>query len=477
MRAEGRASNLTCANLPHEHARGPLLKRLGWGHRGFRVDSRRKATLGLLLLLAGPFAVDQIAAQVRIRSHRPDLRGYLALADASLRAPKAPIYPPGDDPRIPWKQMDVQPGWYLYPPFFLALIWPLSQLPAAAAVFIFELAKWVALCFSLRLAWQLCTPDEEDVPPVVALGGILLTWRFIWNEFGHQNVNMFLLLAVLAGCWLLRRRRDAAAGFVVGLAACVKVTPALLLVYFAYKKRWRTLLGAAAAALVCLLLLPAACYGWSENLAHLESWNRAVVGSFLAHGRVDSMYGNLSVTALVNRLFSRTGNFDYGVTVTLIELPATARNLLRTGLSLAILLALFWTCRGRVEPRRRPLAFAAEIAMVQIVMLLLSGISWKAHYVAMLLPYTVLLAWLADARNTGPRRAVAALLIASAALCTLTGDILTPMGANYAEALGAITLGAAAAGAALLLVHASLRRTQTPNAKAAPGPCLRPAGE
>jgi hypothetical protein len=458
MHSEGTTSKLTSASVPRDDARRPLLKRLGWGHRGFRVDSRRKATLGLVLLLALPFAIDQIAAQDRIANHRPDLRGYLALADASLRTPDAPIYPPGNDPRIPWRAMDVQPGWYLYPPFFLALVWPLSQLPAVIAVLLFESLKWVALFFALRFAWRLCTVDEEDVPPAVALGGILLAWRFLWNEFAHQNVNMFLLLAVLAGCRLLRRRRDAAAGFVVGLAACVKVTPALVLVYFVYKRRWRSLAGAAAAAVVCLVLLPAACYGWSANLEHLSAWYRAVVGAFLAHGHVDSMYGNLSITALVNRLFARTDNFDYGVTVTLVELPAALRNLLRTGVSLAILVALFWACRRRIDPAGRPLAFAAEIGLVQIVMLLLSGISWKAHYVAMLLPYTVLLAWLADARSAGPRRMVGGLLIASMLLCTLTGDVLTPIGANYAEALGAITLGAVAAGAGLVLVHASLRQ-------------------
>ena len=85
-------------------------------------------------------------------------------------------------------------------------------------------------------------------------------------------------------------------------------------------------------------------------------------------------------------------------------------------------------------------------------MLMLSGISWKAHFVALLLPHVVLLAYLADARNRGPRRVVGGLLLSSILLCTFTGDIITPTGANYAEAYGMIMLGAAAAAIGLMLI-------------------------
>ena len=114
---------------------------------------------------------------------------------------------------------------------------------------------------------------------------------------------------------------------------------------------------------------------------------------------------------------------------------------------------LGWCCRPRRGRQNSAIGLAAEVGLVLIAMLLMSGISWKAHFVAMLLPYVVLLAYLADARQVAARRSIGGLLIASVLLCTFSGDIITPTGANYAEAYGAIALGAVLAAMGLVLVR------------------------
>jgi hypothetical protein len=130
---------------------------------------------------------------------------------------------------------------------------------------------------------------------------------------------------------------------------------------------------------------------------------------------------------------------------------------LRAGLSVAILAVLARACRRRLDPARQPLALAAEIGLVQIAMLALSGISWKDHFIALLLPYTVLLAYLADARYPDAARTrVKRWLLVSFVLCTLTCDIITPRGADYAEAFGLILFGALAAAGGLLAVRRAL---------------------
>ncbi|MCH7870707.1 MAG: DUF2029 domain-containing protein [Planctomycetes bacterium] len=426
------------ANVPNESLRD----RLGWGHRGFRVESRRAATIGLLLLLAIPFVLDQVGAQIRMAKHHPDLQRWLALASDVSADPAQQVYRPG--------------GWYLYPPFFLALMRPLSGLAPWAAVLVFETLKWIALFFSLRFAWRLCAPRDEDMPPIVAIGSIIITWRFIWNDLGQGNVNLFILLAVLGACRLIQTRRDMAAGAVIAIAACVKVAPALLLVYFVYKGRWKSLVGAAAACVICLILAPALAYGWSDNLRLLNGWFDAVVVAFVDKGGVDSLHTNQSLTAIINRLFSAAVALEPDIRVTLIDLPQRARDLLRAGMGVSLLGLLGWCCRRRRGEQIHSLAFAAEAGLVLIVMLLMSGISWKAHFVTMLLPYVVLLAFLADARNGGPRRLIGGLLLTSILLCTFTGDLITPTGANYAEAYGVIAIGAMAAGIGLVVVRQSV---------------------
>ncbi len=451
-----------------ESRRAGLLRRLGWGHRGFRVASAPRAFLGLCLLLAIPFAADQWAFQQRMQWYNPDLRGWLENAAELMAGPQADFY--------------AAHPFYIYPPFFLTLIWPLTKLPVPVAAAAFETAKWAALVVSLRLAWRLCSRPAEDVPPIVALGSLLLTWRFIDNDLGMGNVNILLLCAILAGCWLVSRGRQLSGGFVIAAAASIKLTPALLLVYFAYKGWWRPWVGAAAGVVFCLLVWPVVFFGWQGNWELLAGWYHTVVAGFLSHGAVRSEHTNQALVGILNRLLGPHVAILPDTRLTLVELSQPVRDLVRTSLTGAVLVGLGWACRRRLNPRAQPLAFAAELGLVLIAMLLLSGLSWKAHFVTLLLPYSVLLAYLADARY--PRRGrgiVAMLLLLSLALCTLTSDIITPRGANYAEALGLITLGALAAAAALGVLRAQLRLDESgalrPSEAAAVGAVARASGE
>ncbi len=443
----------------HIVAAGPnstgLLARLGWNHRGFRARSQGAAVVALCLVLLVPFVLDQLMFQHAMRTRFPDLAGWLQNAKTLVSAPDQPFY-------------ERYGAFYVYPPFFLTLLWPLTKLPVALAAAIFQTVKWIAIVVSARAAWRLCAPPGEDVPPIVALGSLALTWRFIGNDLGVGNVNTLLLLAIVGGCWLLTRGWHVAAGVAVAAAVSVKVTPALLLVYFAYKGWWRVLVGAAVGMALFLVVWPAACLGWENNWQLLGGWYHAIVAGFVERGAVRSEHTNQALVGILNRLFGPHPTFVPDAHWTIVNLSESARSVVRFGVAGLTLLGLAWVCRGRLRPARRPLAFAAEVSLVLIAMLLLSGLSWKAHFVTMLLPYASVLAWLADGRlAAGRRRVVGGLLAASFVLCTMTGDILTPTGADYAEALGLIMLGSLLAGAAVWLVRERCRQAEPPGADAA----------
>jgi hypothetical protein len=424
-------------------SRPGVLSRLGWRHHGFRASSRWSAILGLVLVLAGPFVMDMVSSRYH-RPRSPDLHLWRAVAADFLTHPAERLYERHPE--------------YIYPPFFLTLVWPLARLPGPAAEVLFQTLQWVALFFCLRIAWRLCSREGEDQPPLVALGSLLLIGRFIQNDLAHSNINLFLLLAVLGGCQQFARGRPWTAGALIGLAACVKVTPALLLVCFLCRRQWRPLAGAALMAVICLLIWPAAWCGWGDNWRTLWEWYDHVIRGYVP-GEIWSIHINQSLGAILNRLLGPAVAIDPDIHVAVVVLPRWALNLTRTLLTLGILGVLLQAWRPRVSTPRAPLTFSAEIALAQIAMLLLSGFTWKAHLVAMLLPYTVLLAYLADARySPAGRRWVAALLLGSFVLCSGTCDLLTHRGADYAEAFGLIAAGAILAAAGLVLVHRHIRQ-------------------
>jgi len=76
--------------------------------------------------------------------------------------------------------------------------------------------------------------------------------------------------------WLYRRGRDALGGVSLALAICLKMTPALFVLYWAYQRCWKLLVWTAVALVIFAVVIPAGVLGpqryadvtgtWLENL-------------------------------------------------------------------------------------------------------------------------------------------------------------------------------------------------------------------
>jgi hypothetical protein len=294
---------------------------------------------------------------------------------------------------------------------------------------------------------------------------LLLSTRFILNDFGIGNINTFIAASVIFSGYFILKQRPILAGAIAGVATCIKVTPVIVLAYFVYRGWWKTLIGAGIAAIICLLIWPAVALGWSTNLAALYEWHSYILRPYLEGGIIPSWIENQSLAALLNRLllgYPLDGDQPWRAAL-LSELTVRRlRLLIMTALGATFL----WATWRKLKPARTPLTFAAELGLVQVAMLVLSGISWKAHFVGLLLPYAVLSAFVVDARHTlKSRRAVGMWLLASFAFCTLTGDIVTDVGVYYSELFGAMLWSALCAGAGLVVICRSrpLRSDEKPS--------------
>jgi alpha-1,2-mannosyltransferase len=136
---------------------------------------------------------------------------------------------------------------FTYPPFAAVLFYPLHLVPFGVLAFIWQLATIAALYGVVRLSQRLLATAAGGAG---RSGGqdtaMLWTAVAIWIEplrsnFAYGQIDVFLVLAVLcAVCstrWWL-------SGLLVGLAAGVKLTPAISGLYFVGVRRW----GAAAFA-------------------------------------------------------------------------------------------------------------------------------------------------------------------------------------------------------------------------------------
>jgi glycosyl transferase family 87 len=132
-------------------------------------------------------------------------------------------------------------------PFALIARWSLAVSKACWAVLnVFSLGWSLALARRWTIGWA---------PIVLAVAAV---GKPLQSNFEHLNLTPILLALIVAAAADLEDRRDARAGAWIGLAGAIKGFPALLLLYFAYRRRWKSVaIGlATAGALTVIAMLP-----------------------------------------------------------------------------------------------------------------------------------------------------------------------------------------------------------------------------
>jgi hypothetical protein len=347
---------------------------------------------------------------------------------------------------------------YPNPPVMALVLWPFYELPPITGalawfglkvVLAFVTAGWVFNLFrnperqrrGRPLPPTRIAPGEEadpvagapgslEVPDWAKLLAIALTLHPVLGDLSHGNVNLFVAFLVVAALALYCRRWDASAGVVLALAVACKVTPALFLPYFAWKRAWKLLAGAAIGLVLWLAVVPAGVLGWGYNRELLTGWFDVMVRPFVLDGKVTSEHPNQSVPGLTFRLLTREPSFvgyddqDKPFAAgfaNVADIGADNARLVVKGCMALFALAVVLTCRWpahRPEVPRGGVRLAAEFALVCLGMLLFSERTWKHHAVTLILPYAALAA--AVAANPGPwRKAFLIGVLAAAAALTI----------------------------------------------------------
>lgn len=251
---------------------------------------------------------------------------------------------------------------FIYPPIFAALTAPLARLPAGMAWWSWLLLMQAALAISGLLILRHMRASRSVVVWVIA---VTLSFNPLWWDTITGQVNLLLLLLVTLGV-LGVIRGNSRASLLIGVAAALKLTPGLLLIWLLLEGRVRAALwmvaGFAAITVLAAILFPA------------DSWIYVhTVLPALSHGSPNP--ANQSLAAVLDRLAG-------------LASPGFARYLSDQGAIIAIALTLLcagWWASHRsapMEPLARAATFLPLLPMV-------SPVTW-AHHLVILLP----LVWL-----------------------------------------------------------------------------------
>jgi hypothetical protein len=251
-------------------------------------------------------------------------------------------------------------NWFTYPPFAAAVFTPLTAMPALAGRLAWELASIAAFAWACVVSLKLAGyRPSRTVVIAVAAAGLLLEPMYHTLYLGQ--VNLFLLALVLTDIRLVSLGRRAGIG--IGIAAAVKLTPAIFIVLLLLTRRSRDALTAAGSFACCGLI----GYLVDPGASRLY-WTRL----FYDTRRVGAPYiSNQSPYGAAVRILG--GVSHVGAWYVLVPLVLGA-----TGLAVSTALA-----------RRHD--WLAAAAMTGTTGLLVSPISWTHHWVWIMPALLVLL--------------------------------------------------------------------------------------
>ena len=279
------------------------------------------------------------------------------------------------------------------PPIMPLTLYPIMTLPPVEGALVWFGLKAAMAATALLLCLRMVRLGDRPVPSWVQGMIVALSLRPIMSDLHHGNNNIYILFLVAATLAAWRKGYDVLAGLILAYSIAFKVTPGLFLLYFAYKRSWRTVGATALGMGIFLLIVPSLFLGPEFNGVCLGTWWSRILSPYVDNDFVSPQEMNQSLVGVLTRLLTapRVGIGRYSVQqhVNLLSLdPKLVGKVLKL-LSIALVGLLAWICRTRYERRDDP-RLLGEFSLVVLTMLFVSERSWKHHYVTLLLPYTYL---------------------------------------------------------------------------------------
>jgi hypothetical protein len=237
-----------------------------------------------------------------------------------------------------------------------------------------ELLLIGVIAYLLIILWS----GKPNVLGGIFLFFLLLAWYPVMVDVLSGQLSVLLTFLLLASLLALRKDRKILAGVLIGLSVAIKIITWPLIIFFALKKDWKTLL-ASVITVISLNLVPLAILGLKSMMEYYLQISMQV--SAVYHGFLK----NYSLWSIGYRLFEGSGSVgkDLISAPPLVNLPSIAP-WVSAGLAAAFLIA------GLIMAIR---VMDMEIAfsIIICVIVLVSPITWDHYYVMLIISVVVLL--------------------------------------------------------------------------------------
>lgn len=321
---------------------------------------------------------------------------------------------------------------YAYPPSMALLSVGVGNLPIHWSLWVWGLINVAATILTFVGSWRLIGGPslgqlDRRWTAVLALGCFLAV-RWGMSPLEHQQFDMVIAACIVWGCVGIVAKREVAGGLLLGVAASMKCTPLLFAPYLAWRGRWRAAVMVGVGA-IALNIAPDLLWPQRAGGSYLLDWHRVFIAG-VSDSAPGTWHSDITLNQSLGGLFNRLVRVGVPLELTNVDaVPISVDAALGikylthcTGL---LLVAATVFVGGRPfrapavddQPVKRDWLWAVEFSAIVSLMLLLSPMSSKAHYVVLWLPSLVIARQLIE-RPTAARYGIVVLLAITGTLTT-----------------------------------------------------------
>jgi hypothetical protein len=255
-------------------------------------------------------------------------------------------------------------------------------------------AAWIcSIIFSVRLV----TGGRARGHFLLCLIPNLIIGALVWGNFLLGQPSLVLLALMLGAFISLRRKLNILAGVLIAIAAAIKAFPVIAIVYLVYRRYWTAAATLLLTLAFLLIIFPIPFRGYELARQDLQRWSNGMlfkydetgVGQRL--GRSNS-WKNQSIWGVANRLL-RHVEYDHKyaphepVFANVVDLEFNTVN--RIILAAALFLGVAFIAVMPASGRRTRETDAIEFALLLLLMLMFTPLSFGYLFVWLLYPVTV----------------------------------------------------------------------------------------
>jgi hypothetical protein len=286
---------------------------------------------------------------------------------------------------------------FMYPPPCALFLAAASLLGQGGLIFLLVAINSAAWFCCAKLDAVLARGDRGKTNPGLYLIPSLLVIVYIWSSYHLGQPNLVLLALMLGSFVALRAKREIVGGGLIAVAAAIKAFPVLAIIYLVYRHYWKAAASLVAMLVFLLLILPAPFRGFERAWRDLEKWSAGMLKysevSVAQRPMRSYTWKNQSLVGVTNRLLrnvdadaASAAHQPVYVNFADLKFPVVNAIIIGVALALGILFIAAMPQRGA----RTAETDAIEFALLLLLMLMITPLSFGYFYSWLMLPFAVI---------------------------------------------------------------------------------------